>query len=133
MRVQYESWFTKYKVDIVFAGHVHAYERSKRVSNVAYNIVNGECTPVFDLSSPVYITIGDGGNLEGLAANFTEPQPQYSAFREASFGHAILEIKNTTHAYYHWHRNQDGDAVVGDSQWFYNRYWYPHVEPTSES
>ena len=67
--------------------------RSKRVSEVAYNIVNGECTPVFDLSSPVYITIGDGGNLEGLAANLTEPQPQYSAFHEASFGHAILENK----------------------------------------
>ena len=89
--------FTKYKVDIVFIGHVHAYERSKRVSNVAYNIVNGECTPMFDLSSLVYITIGDGGNLEGLAANLTEPQPQYSAFHEASFGHAILENKKTRH------------------------------------
>lgn len=133
MRVQFESWFTEYKVDIVFAGHVHAYERSKRVSNVAYDIVNGKCTPVFDSSSPVYITIGDGGNIEGLAANFTEPQPKYSAFREASFGHAVLEIKNRTHAFYHWHRNQDGDAVVGDSQWLYNRYWYPHNESTSAS
>uniref|UniRef100_A0A0D6QXJ8 Purple acid phosphatase n=1 Tax=Araucaria cunninghamii TaxID=56994 RepID=A0A0D6QXJ8_ARACU len=131
MRVMYEPWFIKYKVDIVFAGHVHAYERSKRVSNVAYDIVNGECTPVMDSSSPVYITVGDGGNLEGLAANFTEPQPSYSQFREASFGHAILEITNRTHAYYHWHRNQDGDAVTADSQWFYNRYWYPQDEPSS--
>lgn len=133
MRVQYESWFIKYKVDIVFAGHVHAYERSKRVSNVAYNVVNGKCTPVMDPSSPVYITVGDGGNLEGLAANFTEPQPHYSEFREASFGHAVLEIKNKTHAYYNWHRNQDGEAVAADSQWFYNRYWYPQEEPTMET
>eukprot|EP01018_Ginkgo_biloba_P021010 Gb_12364 [translate_table: standard] len=132
MRVQFESWFTQYKVDIVFAGHVHAYERSKRVSNVAYNIVNGDCTPVLNPSSPVYITIGDGGNVEGLAANFTEPQPKYSIFREASFGHAVLDIKNRTHAYYSWHRNQDRDSVVGDSQWFYNRYWYPDNEPTSK-
>lgn len=28
MRVMFESWFVQYKVDIVFAGHVHAYERS---------------------------------------------------------------------------------------------------------
>ncbi|KAH0892142.1 LOW QUALITY PROTEIN: hypothetical protein HID58_054571, partial [Brassica napus] len=41
----------------------------------------------------------------------TEPQPKYSAFREASFGHAIFSIKNRTHAYYGWHRNQDGCAV----------------------
>jgi hypothetical protein len=28
MRVMYEPWFVKYKVDVVYAGHVHAYERS---------------------------------------------------------------------------------------------------------
>lgn len=28
MRVVFESWFCKYKVDLIFAGHVHAYERS---------------------------------------------------------------------------------------------------------
>ena len=27
-RVIYEPWFVKYKVDVVFAGHVHVYERS---------------------------------------------------------------------------------------------------------
>jgi hypothetical protein len=28
MRVQFESWLVKAKVDIVFSGHVHAYERT---------------------------------------------------------------------------------------------------------
>ena len=28
MRVVYEPWFVQYKVDMVFAGHVHAYERT---------------------------------------------------------------------------------------------------------
>lgn len=37
------------------------------MSNIAYNVVNGLCSPITDLSAPVYITIGDGGNLEGLA------------------------------------------------------------------
>ncbi|KAI4298296.1 hypothetical protein L6164_031873 [Bauhinia variegata] len=125
MRVMYEPWFVQYKVDAVFAGHVHAYERSERVSNIAYNVVNGICTPVKDQSAPVYITIGDGGNLEGLATNMTEPQPAYSAYREASFGHAIFDVKNRTHAHYSWHRNQDGYAVEADSKWFFNRYWHP--------
>ncbi|XP_054791612.1 purple acid phosphatase 2-like isoform X1 [Prosopis cineraria] len=123
VRVMYERWFVKYKVDVVFAGHVHAYERSERVSNIAYNIVNGLCKPVNDQSAPVYITIGDGGNLEGLAIAMTEPQPRYSSFREASFGHGILDIKNRSHAYFSWNRNQDGYAVEADSIWLHNRYW----------
>ncbi|KAI3809804.1 hypothetical protein L1987_19404 [Smallanthus sonchifolius] len=128
MRVLFEPWFVKFKVDVVFSGHVHAYERSERISNIGYNIVNGNCSPVKDESAPVYITIGDGGNLEGLAVNMTEPQPMYSAFREASYGHAIFDIKNRTHAYHSWHRNQDGYAVTADSTWFYNRYWYHHEQ-----
>ncbi|XP_071726064.1 purple acid phosphatase-like [Rutidosis leptorrhynchoides] len=132
MRVLFEPWFVKYKVDVVFSGHVHAYERSERVSNVDYNIVNERCNPVKDESAPIYITIGDGGNLEGLAFNMTEPQPMYSAFREASYGHAIFDIKNRTHAFHSWHRNQDGYAVTADSMWFYNRYWY-HEELRASS
>ncbi|KAK4795128.1 hypothetical protein SAY86_013122 [Trapa natans] len=130
MRVMYEPWFVEYKVDVVFAGHVHAYERSERISNIAYNIVNGECTPRSDESAPVYITIGDGGNLEGLATEFTEPQPSYSAFREASFGHGMLEIKNRTHAFFSWHRNEDEIAVEADSAWLLNRYWHSLKEPS---
>ncbi|XP_028084231.1 purple acid phosphatase 2-like [Camellia sinensis] len=124
MRVMFEPWFVQHKVDVVFAGHLHAYERSERVSNIAYNVVNGICSPVKDQSAPVYITIGDGGNIGGLATNMTEPQPKYSAFREASFGHAIFDIKNRTQAYYSWHRNQDGNAVEADSLWFFNRIWH---------
>ncbi|XP_008237014.1 PREDICTED: purple acid phosphatase 2-like [Prunus mume] len=125
MRVTFEPWFVKYKVDVVFNGHVHAYERSERVSNVAYNVVNANCTPVKDQSAPVYVTVGDGGNLEGLSTVMTEPQPDYSLFREASFGHGIFDIKNRTHAYFSWHRNQDGYAVEADSTWLFNRHNYP--------
>ncbi|CAN6908204.1 unnamed protein product, partial [Brassica oleracea] len=131
MRVMYELWFVKNKVDIVFSGHVHAYERSERISNIAYNVVNGICSPVRDQSAPVYITIGDGGNIEGLATKMTEPQPKYSAFREASFGHTILSIKNRTHTHYGWHRNQDSYTVEADTMWFYNRFWHPIYDSPS--
>ncbi|XP_070007460.1 LOW QUALITY PROTEIN: purple acid phosphatase 25 [Nicotiana sylvestris] len=67
MKVMFESWFVQNKVDMVFAGHVHSYERSERVSNVKYNITNGMSTPTEDPSAPIYITIGDGGNIEGIA------------------------------------------------------------------
>jgi len=67
MRAMFESWFVNSKVDLVLSGHVHSYERSERVSNIKYNITNGLSYPVKDPSAPIYITIGDGGNIEGIA------------------------------------------------------------------
>ena len=46
-----------------------------------------------------------------FAVQYDEPQPDYSVFREASFGHGIFDIKNRTHAHFSWHRNEDGYAV----------------------
>ncbi|XP_037469951.1 phosphoenolpyruvate phosphatase-like [Triticum dicoccoides] len=123
MRVAFEEWFIKYDVDLVFAGHVHAYERSHRVSNVDYKVTSGSRYPVPDESAPVYITVGDGGNTEGLASRFNDPQPDYSAFREASYGHSTLQLKNRTHAVYQWHRNDDVKHVLADKVVFHNQYW----------
>lgn len=123
MRAVFESWFVRYKVDIVFAGHVHAYERSYRISNINYNVTSGPCYPVPDKSAPVYITVGDGGNQEGLASRFSEIQPDYSAFREASYGHSTLELINRTHSFYRWNRNDDGKSVHTDHVIFHNQYW----------
>ncbi|XP_008794938.3 purple acid phosphatase 15-like [Phoenix dactylifera] len=140
MRVEMEDLFYSYGVDIVFNGHVHAYERSNRV----YNYTLDPC-------GPLYITVGDGGNRENVtsshaddpghcpeplsthdkhlggfcAANFTsgpaagkfcwDRQPEYSAYRESSFGHGILEVMNETHALWTWHRNQDLYNSTGDA------------------
>ncbi|KAL1807169.1 hypothetical protein ACET3Z_030237 [Daucus carota] len=139
MKVAMEEMLYKAGVDIVFNGHVHAYERSNRVYNYA-----------LDPCGPVYITVGDGGNREKMAIkhadepgncpdpskspdefmggfcayNFTsgpaagkfcwDRQPEYSAYRESSFGHGILEVKNETHALWTWHRNQDMYDEAGD-------------------
>ncbi|GAB4828232.1 Bifunctional purple acid phosphatase 26 [Ancistrocladus abbreviatus] len=123
MRSVFEEWFVRYKVDVVLAGHVHAYERSHRISNIRYNVSSGERYPVPDKSAPIYLTVGDGGNQEGLAGKFRDPQPDYSAFREASYGHSTLEIMNRTHALYHWNRNDDGKKVPIDSMILHNQYW----------
>lgn len=93
-------------VDILFAGHVHAYERSERVYNNA-----------LDQCGAMHITIGDGGNREGLAQRYHNPKPEWSVFREASFGHGELKIVNATHAFWSWHRNEDDEPVKSDQVW----------------
>lgn len=97
------------KVDIVFAGHVHAYERFTRV-------FKNQANPC----GSVHITIGDGGNREGLASEYEDPQSGLSVFREASFGHGEFVIYNATHAHWTWHRNQDDQPVVSDELWIHS-------------
>ncbi|XXG90579.1 hypothetical protein AAC387_Pa12g2312 [Persea americana] len=131
MRQEMEALLYQHCVDIVFTGHVHAYERMNRV----YNYTLDSC-------GPVYITVGDGGNIEKVDIdhaddpgkcpspsdnkpefggvchlNFSsgpakgkfcwDKQPEWSAYRESSFGHGILEVINSTFALWTWHRNQD--------------------------
>ena len=93
-------------VNAVFAGHVHAYERNVAVFN-----------NVADPTGAVHITIGDGGNREGLYNNWENPQPAYSAFREAFYGHGELTLVNDTHARFAWMRNDDGERVEADAAW----------------
>lgn len=106
MRQAMEELLYKARVDVVFAGHVHAYERFARI----YDNENDQC-------GPVYITIGDGGNREGLALEYEEPASPLSLYREPSFGHGRLRILNETHAFWSWHRNNDLDAIVADEVW----------------
>ena len=94
----------EYGVDIVLAGHIHAYERT-------YNVFNASLNPC----GPVHLTIGDGGNYDGAASPWrydrdgsTADKPEWSAFRESSFGVAELLIVNSTHAKYSWHRHACG-------------------------
>lgn len=99
---------------------MHAYERINRV----YNYTLDPC-------GPIYITVGDGGNIEEVDVdhadepgkcpspgdmpefggvchlNFSsgpakgkfcwDRQPDWSAYRESSFGHGILEVNLNCH------------------------------------
>ncbi|KAM0910315.1 hypothetical protein ACQ4PT_014220 [Festuca glaucescens] len=106
MRDAMEAMLYGARVDAVFAGHVHAYERFSRV----FGGKEDQC-------GPVYVTIGDGGNREGLAEKYIDPQPSTSVYREASFGHGRLQVANATHALWTWHRNDDNEPVVTDQVW----------------
>ncbi|PKI32109.1 hypothetical protein CRG98_047500 [Punica granatum] len=106
MREAMEELLFKARVDLVFAGHVHAYERFTRI----YDNNANAC-------GPVYVTVGDGGNREGLALSFKNPSSRLSLFREPSFGHGRLRIFNSTHAHWSWHRNNETNSVVADEVW----------------
>ncbi|KAK4432550.1 Purple acid phosphatase 22 [Sesamum alatum] len=103
MRKAMERTLYEARVDVVFAGHVHAYERFTR-------IYDGKA----DHCGPVHVTIGDGGNREGLATRFKNPSPSISLYREPSFGHGRLRVVNSSHAYWSWHRNNDTESPVAD-------------------
>ena len=57
----YESLYAAYGVDFVISGHVHAYERSHPV----YKYQRDAC-------GPVYLSLGDGGNVEGPYRSFVD-------------------------------------------------------------
>ncbi|GLI71506.1 hypothetical protein VaNZ11_016727 [Volvox africanus] len=172
----WEDIFYRYGVDLVFNGHVHAYERTHPV----YKYRRDNC-------APIYVTVGDGGNIEGLYRNFvdgisstkatycegftasgqspatlyytnpggwssagprpdncstvtfqpasgvaggppvmclnnTNPllgfcqssQPDWSALRDPSFGHAILDLLSNTTARFRWFKNLVGTKVAVD-------------------
>ena len=101
MRASMERLLNQHGVDVVFAGHVHAYERSLRV-------VDGQ----LDDCGPVYINIGDGGNREGPDTRWLD-RPRWSAWREPSFGHGALDLLNATHAVWTWRRNADAIRAQG--------------------
>ena len=84
---------------------MHAYERSYRARNLKR-----------DPAGPYFITIGDGGNREGLASVWL-PQPEWSAFRQASYGHGELQTINATHMHWTWHQNPDLEPTVADELW----------------
>ncbi|KAK9816855.1 hypothetical protein WJX72_006186 [[Myrmecia] bisecta] len=61
MRQSMETMMYEAGVDVVFNGHLHEYERT----NPVYNYTVNQC-------GAVHITMGDGGNIEGLYKTFID-------------------------------------------------------------
>jgi hypothetical protein len=100
----------RHHVNLVISGHVHAYERSRPVFGNA-TVSDGV----------TYVVVGDGGNAEGHASRYQQPQPSWSAFRNGTqYGHATWTVLNATHAFWAWHRNVDGVRTTKDELWLCN-------------
>ncbi|KAJ9468871.1 Purple acid phosphatase 18 [Diplonema papillatum] len=109
MRLAMEPLLHQYAVDILFAGHVHAYERSQGVYNKS--VLPG---------AMIEINIGDGGNrevLEADPADWLSPQPDWSVFRQNTYGHGRVQIFNSTHMMWSWHTIKTPENVTSDSVW----------------
>ncbi|CAN1278715.1 Purple acid phosphatase 23 [Linum perenne] len=125
MRQEMEALLYHYHVDVVFNGHVHAYERMNRV----YNYTLDSC-------GPVYITVGDGGNIEqvdvehaddpGKCPSPGDNKPEFGGMCHINFTSGPAkgkfcwdsqpEVVNSTYALWTWHRNQENykDEKLGD-------------------
>ena len=99
---------------LLLGGHIHSYERSYPV----YNNTLDEC-------GMITLNLGDGGNYEGayvpwrIDPTTSNGQPEWSAFRESSFGVGDLTVMNATHAFYGWHRHAcESDEAGADGMNF---------------
>jgi len=100
MKDNMEDLFFKHKVDIVFTGHVHAYERTHPVYK---NELNDK--------GPVYITNGAGGTEEGLANEWIE-SAKWTAFRQSdSWGIGLCKIYNATHMSYEFKESHENKVL----------------------
>ncbi len=103
MRDAMEPLFYKYHVNIVFTGHVHAYERT-------YPVYQNETRS----DGVVYVTIGDGGNKEGHADTYYD-LPSWTAYRNGTqYGHGELTLWNKDKMTWKWFRNVDGEIIDKD-------------------
>lgn len=120
MRAGLEGLFLRAGVNLVVAGHVHAYERTRP---------HFQGTP--QRGAPIYVTVGDGGNREGHADEWG-PAPAWSAYRNGgTFGFGAVTVANATHLLWEWRRDVDGAEAhaVGDAVWVENTgRWAPPAE-----
>lgn len=104
MKTHMEDLLFQYQVDLVVAGHVHAYERS-------YPVYKEEIRD----DGIVYVVLGDAGNREGLSPSYIDPKPEWSAFRQADYGYGMLSVLNRTHAMLEWYEDRaEGEAERRD-------------------
>lgn len=91
MKRYLEPLFIKHKVNFVVSGHVHAYFRSKKVSNDA-----------LDKKGPMYIVVGNGGR-QANAPFYNIVAEDWVAKRDhTTYGYGTIEFLSPEIAMYEW-------------------------------
>lgn len=92
-----EPLFVEYKVNLVVAGHIHAYQRTHNVN-----------MDQLDPSGPMHVVVGAGGRQCKASFRSEEADPSIAVRDATRYGYGTLEIFNETHAEWQW-------TVTGDS------------------
>jgi len=92
LQTRFEDLFMKYKVDVIFTGHVHSYERN--YPTYQSQILGDYSNP----KAPIGIIVGNAGSIEGIdSGKWVTPAPQWSAFRwRDGFGLGLLKVDQLT-------------------------------------
>ena len=90
-REHLEPVFCQYRVNIVFSGHVHAYQRTHRVANRQK-----------DPKGPRYVTVGAGGRAASATFNMLDMEPWLAARDASMFGYGVFTVFNATTAHWKW-------------------------------
>ena len=102
-RLHIEPLLTKHNVNMVFTGHIHAYQRTA-------NVVNG----TVDASGPVHITVGAGGRQCEAPFYSEEPEPWVRVRDATIYGYGMFHIFNRTHAQWEWVHTGHADDHDGN-------------------
>jgi len=99
VRANIEPLLIKYGVDIGIWGHNHCYERSYPMQNsTPNNTRTGSASQPYDSpQAPIYVTVGTGG--KDLYTTWTQPQPAWSYYRQATYGFATFSVVSNV---LHW-------------------------------
>ncbi|KAF1755963.1 hypothetical protein GCK72_012416 [Caenorhabditis remanei] len=90
-----EKLLKDYKVDMVFYGHKHTYERMWPIyDKVGYK--SGDAGHIKNAKAPVYILTGSAGCHTHEGPSDTTPQ-SFSASRLGQYGYTRLKVYNSTH------------------------------------
>jgi predicted phosphodiesterase len=106
-----EPLLDQYNVDIAIWGHDHAYERTYPVvENMPSETGSG---PYINPKETIHIVAGMAGKT--LYTGWIDPQPMWSAYREADFGYVRITV--TTDGYLHSEFIRNSDHTVRDEFW----------------
>lgn len=119
-----EGLLYDYGVDLAIWGHDHSYERTYPVfqEEPLSNSTSSAGEPYYNPGAPIHVVAGMSGR--SIYDEFDEPQPAWSAYREAVYGYTVFEVTPQGELHFSFIRNSDG--VVAD------QFWISKVEPSPE-